>query len=150
MNTTKVIKKSAVSAVNALMNQQDKLVLKFEPGTSVQHITEWIDYFLKQTPSRNGQAPIRADSMHVSADGTVIVSGKNIGAVQSQGGKASGKAAQKKGTVASPGEVMYGVDSFQAPRPPRPKIPDPNELNQIMAKMVGQPVLLKTMKTGGR
>ncbi|GAB3506241.1 hypothetical protein GCM10027341_38920 [Spirosoma knui] len=150
MNTSKIDKKSAVSAVNTLMNQQDKLVLKFEPGTSVQHITEWVDYFLKQAPRRTGQAPITADSMHVSADGTVIVSGKNIGAVQGQDKKSGGKSTQKTGAMASPGDVMNGVDSFQAPRPPRPKIPDPNELNQIMAKMVGQPVLLKTIKTGGR
>jgi|SRR5919199_544923 hypothetical protein len=128
--------KKVVSPVNTSLNQQNKLVLKFEPGTSVPHIKEWVNYLIKQAHAGNGQLSISADSMHVNADGTVVITGKNVGTIQAKAGK-NGKSASMGG-----GDVMTGVDSVQAPIPPRPRLPDPNEINAILAKSVGQTIPL--------
>lgn len=141
--------KKVISPVNTSLNQQNKLVLKFEPGTSVHHIREWVDYLIKQAHAGNRQVAISADSMHVNADGTVVITGKNIGTIQGKVGK-NGKVASMGG-----GDVMTGVDSVQAPIPPRPRLPDPNEIHAILAKSVGQTIplsnILKTVngKTNG-
>jgi len=139
MENDTLIEKDIISMRSSALNPQHQFALQFEPGTSVQHMREWVSHYVQQAQKKQAgmgkRTAIALDSMRVQSDGLVILNGANIGEIAQLTEVKASVIAAHTGTEVMQGEIQ------PKPKGPPPRIPADSVLSKV--KGVGQTLNLK-------
>jgi hypothetical protein len=140
MDSDTLIDKDAISMRSSALIAKNEFMLQFQPGTSVQHINEWLDYYVQQTEKAQARlgkrTSISVDGMRIQNDGLVIVSGANVGEINQLNEIRAQSAAIQMGVEVMQGEIQ------PKPKGPPPRIPTDTIANKV--KGIGQTVVIKS------